>query len=90
MNVSLTPELEKLVQDKIASGLYTSASEVVREALRLLAESDRQHAMRVNELREHIAKGLAEAKAGQLLDGPTVFAQLRAKANGRGRKRQRD
>ena len=79
MNVSLTPELEKLVHDKIASGLYTSASEVVREALRLLAESDRQRAMRVHQLREEIAKGLAEANAGKLVDGPTAMALTRQK-----------
>ena len=76
MNVSLTPELEKLVAEKVASGLYTSASEVVREALRLLAESDRQPALRVHELREHIAKGLASAKAGRLTDGPAFGRQL--------------
>ena len=77
MNVSLTPELEQLVQDKIASGLYTSASEVVREALRLLAESDRQRALRVHELREHIAKGLADSRAGRLVDGPAAMERLR-------------
>jgi antitoxin ParD1/3/4 len=87
MNVSLTPELEKLIQDKIASGLYTSASEVVREALRLLAESDRQHALRVHELREHIAKGLASVKAGRVVDGPTAMARLRARLGELERKR---
>ena len=40
MNVSLTPELERLVIDKVESGLYQTASEVVREALRLLKERD--------------------------------------------------
>lgn len=35
MNVSLTPELERLVREKVATGLYNNASEVVREALRL-------------------------------------------------------
>jgi len=40
MNVSLTPELEKLVNDKVRSGLYQTASEVVREALRLLKQRD--------------------------------------------------
>ena len=40
MNVSFTPELENLVNDKVKSGLYNSASEVVREALRLLKEQD--------------------------------------------------
>jgi antitoxin ParD1/3/4 len=36
MNVSITPDLERFVRDKVESGLYNSASEVVREALRLL------------------------------------------------------
>ena len=40
MNVSLTPELETLVNEKVKSGDYNSASEVVREALRLLKEQD--------------------------------------------------
>ncbi len=40
MNVSLTPELERLVNEKVGSGLYQTASEVVREALRLLNERD--------------------------------------------------
>lgn len=41
MNVSLTPDLERFVRDKVASGLYNSSSEVVREALRLLVARDR-------------------------------------------------
>jgi antitoxin ParD1/3/4 len=40
MNVSLTPELEELVNEKVRSGLYQTASEVVREALRLLKQRD--------------------------------------------------
>ena len=42
MNVSLTPELEKLIDDKVKSGLYQTASEVVREGLRLLKQRDDQ------------------------------------------------
>jgi antitoxin ParD1/3/4 len=42
MNVSLTPELERLISDKVDSGLYQTASEVVREALRLLKERDQE------------------------------------------------
>ena len=38
MNISLTPELEELIHQKVASGLYHSASEVIREGLRLLKE----------------------------------------------------
>ena len=44
MNVSLTPELEKLINEKVDSGLYQTASEVVREALRLLKERDQERA----------------------------------------------
>lgn len=58
MNVSLTPQLEELVQRKVESGLYGSASEVVREALRLLDEHDRLRTMCLEELRAEIHKGL--------------------------------
>ena len=58
MNISLTPQLEELVKKKVESGLYGSASEVMREALRLLDERDRLHAMRLEELRAEIKKGL--------------------------------
>lgn len=79
MNVSLTPELAKLVEEKVASGLYTSASEVVREALRLLADSDRVRQDHVAELRAKVAQGLASAKAGKLIDSDTVIARLHAR-----------
>ncbi len=79
MNVSLTPELAKLVEEKVASGMYTSASEVVREALRLLADSDKLRETRVTELRQQVAKGLASAKAGRLKDGDVVISRLQAR-----------
>ena len=44
MNVSLTAELEKFVNTKVQTGRYNSASEVVREALRLLEEHDQARA----------------------------------------------
>ena len=40
MNVSLTPELEELVNEKVRTGLYQTASEVIRDALRLLKQRD--------------------------------------------------
>ncbi len=58
MNISLTPQLEKLVKNKVESGLYGSASEVMRDALRLLEERDRNRFLRVSELRAEIKKGL--------------------------------
>jgi antitoxin ParD1/3/4 len=58
MNISLTPHLEELIREKIASGSYTSASEVVREALRLLEQEDQLRAVKMNKLREDIQQGL--------------------------------
>lgn len=58
MNVNLTPQLEELVRSKVSSGLYTSASEVVREALRLMEEQDRLRQVKVEELRREVRKGL--------------------------------
>lgn len=58
MNVNLTPQLEELVRAKVASGMYTSASEVVREALRLMDEQDRLRSVKLSQLREDIRQGV--------------------------------
>lgn len=58
MNVNLTPQLESLVKEKVASGLYNSASEVVREALRYMEERDRLRAIKLERLRQDIRDGL--------------------------------
>jgi antitoxin ParD1/3/4 len=77
MNVSLTPELERLVAEKVQSGMYGSASEVIREALRLLQERDELRRARLEELRREIARGLEQADRGELIDGEQVFRELR-------------
>ncbi len=76
MNVSLTPELERLVAAKVASGRYQSASEVFREALRLLEEQDRLREMRLEGVKNQIATGLDQARRGELVDGENVFDKL--------------
>ena len=78
MNVSLTPELEELVHQKVQTGRYTSASEVVREALRLMEERDRLDAWRKDEIRSQIAAGLASLRSGRGVDGDAVFDRLEA------------
>ena len=78
MNVNLTPELEKLIQDKVKSGLYNNQSEVVREALRLLVEKDELRQAHLAELRTSLAKGLEQADRGELLDGDEVIREMRA------------
>ncbi len=65
MNVSLTPELETLVNEKVKSGDYNSASEVVREALRLLKEQDQLKELRRAELRREVMKGVEEIRNGK-------------------------
>ena len=58
MNVNLTPHLDQMVRQKVASGLYNSASEVVREALRLMEEHDRMRAAKLEQLKGDINEGL--------------------------------
>jgi antitoxin ParD1/3/4 len=58
MNVNLSPQLEDMVRQKVASGLYTSASEVVREALRMMEAQDQLRAAKLEQLRQDIREGL--------------------------------
>lgn len=63
MNINLTPQLEEMVRQKVASGLYTSASEVVREALRLMDEKDQLRTARLDQLRHDIQDGIDSGAA---------------------------
>ena len=82
MNVSLTPELEQYVQEKVSSGLYYSASEVIREGLRLLREREQLQQIRLQELRQDIQAGLDSG------DGTPLDVQV-VKAKARQRRQQR-
>ncbi len=66
MNINLTPQLEELVRQKVSSGRYNSASEVVREALRLMEAQDRLQAVKLERLRQDIREGLESGPAGEL------------------------
>jgi len=63
MNINLTPYLESMVRQKVESGLYTSASEVLREALRLMDEQDHLRATKLEQLRQDIRAGLDSGAA---------------------------
>lgn len=76
MNVHLTPELERLVQKKVRSGRYNSASEVIREALRLMEQKDELRAIQIKELRTRIDRGLGEAERGEVADGEVFMQRL--------------
>lgn len=76
MTVSLTPELEAFVSSRVASGNFVSASEVVREGLRLLEERDARRDAELARLRQDVQLGLEQARAGELVDGEEVFTEL--------------
>jgi len=65
MNVSLPPELEARVRQRVESGMYGSASEVIREALRLFEAYEQVKTAKLDSLRQDIAKGLSDAKKGR-------------------------
>jgi len=66
VNVSLTPELEKYVSEKVESGLYHSASEVIREGLRLLKDQDALRKVRLHEVRQQIQEGMNSGESQPL------------------------
>jgi len=85
MNVNLTPQLEDLVRRKVASGMYSSASEVVREALRLMEGQDQLRAARLAQLRNDIQEGL-ESGPGEPWDAEETkrLARVRHSSPGEG------
>ena len=89
MNVNLTPELEKLVRDKVESGRYESAGDVVRDALRFLEERDQVRQVQTQELRKKIDKGLESLERGEGVDGDEFFDALEREERELRRKRKR-
>jgi antitoxin ParD1/3/4 len=83
VNVSLTPELEEFVSSKVGSGLYNSASEVVREALRLLEEHDRARAGQLAEFNQELGRRLASLGRGEKVDPAESRAKLQRKSEER-------
>jgi antitoxin ParD1/3/4 len=82
MNVSLTPELERLVNEKVESGMYQTASEVVREALRLLKERDQAR----KQLRADVQAGFDQLVLGEgRAYDKTSSRQLAERIKSRGR-----
>lgn len=78
MNVSLTPELTELVERKVRSGRYQSASEVVREGLRLLADQDQVRELQLEATREKIRVGLDQLDRGEGISSGKVLEEMRA------------
>ena len=78
MNVTLTPELEQLVDLKVRTGGYASPRQVVEDALRLLEERDRFLALRRDEIRQMIDAGMTSLRAGKGVDGDSYLEAMDA------------
>ena len=75
MNIQLKPEQEKFIQEKIASGAYSNANDVITEAFKLLETRERK----LKELKDKIAVGTDQIANGQLTNGEEVFNRLQEK-----------
>ena len=79
LNVSLTPELERFVQARVATGRYQTASEVVREGLRLLEAQEREYDEAFKALKAKLDRGAAQADRGELIDPADVLKKIEAR-----------
>ena len=80
MVVSLKPELEKLVEAKVKAGLFPSAEALINAAVAQVVSSDD---LEPGEMERLLAVGEADARAGRFVDGPKVFAKLKARSKAR-------
>ena len=81
MNISLTPELENFIKQKVDCGLYTSASEVVRESLRLMHTYDDVQKQRLFEIRKSIDVGMEQVKNEEYVDGNDSRKRMKRKVD---------
>lgn len=85
MNVNLSRDLYQFVKAAVKSGRYTSASEVVRDALREKKEAD------LHEVQRKIEQGLNSAQHGEVFEGEFVIQEIRnLSVKQRGKKRARE
>ncbi|HEU0015957.1 MAG TPA: type II toxin-antitoxin system ParD family antitoxin [Longimicrobium sp.] len=82
MNVSLTPELEQLVDDQVKTGRYRSASEVVRDALRLFARREERHRQKLDALRAAVQEGFEAMDRGDTAPGEETMRAMIARREG--------
>jgi antitoxin ParD1/3/4 len=83
MNITLGKEFERRINEKVEDGLYTSASEVIRDGLRLLFEKDSAKNQQLEILREEVAKGLQQLAAGEVSNRGVmdIFEQVSKESN---------
>ncbi len=72
-NISLTEAQDNFVGELISSGRYRSASEVLRDGLRLLGDAMARREAELADIRSGIAEGLAQERRGELIDGEAAI-----------------
>jgi antitoxin ParD1/3/4 len=77
-NVALTAHWDRFVDRKVQSGRYQSASEVVRESLRIMEEFEQERSRALGELRGKLQAGYDEAQRGETVDPDEVLAEIRS------------
>jgi antitoxin ParD1/3/4 len=78
LNVSLTPELDQFVQERVATGRYQTASEVIREGLRLLERQERDREAAFAALKVKLKRGADQAERGELVEWDDVLKKIEA------------
>lgn len=82
MQITLTPEIEVIIKQKVASGNYASETEVIKESLRLLQERDEE---KLKSLREDLAAAYEQSERGEskTVDIEEIIAENCRKFNGK-------
>jgi antitoxin ParD1/3/4 len=77
-NIALTPHFDKFVRDKIESGRYQSASEVVRDSLRIMEQHEQERQQALADVRRKIQIGYDQVRRGETVDPGEVFKEIKA------------
>ncbi len=85
MDITLQPELEQFIREKITSGQYESANEAINAGLKLLMERELIYQGRFDQLRQEIMVGIEASQRGEVVDSETVFNSIRQKLEQRRR-----
>lgn len=81
MNISLNTNFERFIHEKVEEGYYNPASEVVREALRLLMEKETYSKQQIEKLNNEINLGLSQLSMGQGIEGEKIFQEIKSLRN---------
>ena len=76
MQINISPEMEQIINARVESGMYPTAGEVVRDALRLLADHDAAYLKRMQTLRKNIEVGWEQSERGEVFTAEEVEAEL--------------